>query len=201
MGKLKKNKSINKRKLSLLVILVVVSLVLTGVFVYSKKNDTKNYIVPHDSNESTGLKLIDNEDKLSETENTSAEQEPTTPTSQNKNTYPKPYEASVCTKTPIEPETDYEVVDWLPYKETKTFAGKAGWRQTCTPDSNGHKPDDVELEPLNTLTYIGTSLPQPPVTYEDALAQSNEACTKGYVSDSFYNECMRLFMNTYGYVY
>lgn len=63
----------------------------------------------------------------------------------------------VCTKTTKPQTTVYEDVGWLSVGETKTYIGVDGWKQTCTPGSDGYTPKDVVYDGAPTKIYRGTS--------------------------------------------
>lgn len=94
---------------------------------------------------------------------TAKQNQPVAPQNSPAQPAPKPYVASVCTKTPIPHQIRYEDVSYLYVGETRDYGGGMdGYTETCTADSYGYKPPDYTLKPYDKTIYRGTKpLPTP----------------------------------------
>lgn len=115
---------------------------------------------------------------------------------------PKPYVASVCTKTVIPHETEYIEVDYLYVGETREYSsGWDGYKETCTADSTGYKPADYTSPPYNKKVYVGTkqkhtssgSESQSTMTYQQAYNNCSAQGVPG--NSSAMQQCINAYLS------
>jgi len=121
----------------------------------------------------------------------------------------KPYIASSCVTTVIPYQTIYKNASWLNAGQTSESGGIDGSRKTCTADSNGFKPSDLVLQPLDKTIYVGTYSPlvtpsAPTYTYSQALSLAQQNCNAllgvvGAGSSSAMDQCIQAYLQKYGH--
>lgn len=123
---------------------------------------------------------------------------------------PGKYTSGSCTKTVIPQSTVYENASWMYVGETKTYPGIDGWKHTCTPSSDGYKPEDIVYQGLPTTIYRGTK-PKPEATptptntfsYSQALSTAKGQCSPiaqaSGTGSSAYQQCINSVLAQYGY--
>lgn len=108
------------------------------------------------------------------------------------------YKASVCTKTVLPYTTEYRDSATMAVGQTQVlFSGKNGYKNTCTPDSNGYKPQDSTLPPIPAVVWVGTktttTVTNPPRTYEQA---ANYCATHGVPGNSSaWQQCINAYLS------
>lgn len=67
----------------------------------------------------------------------------------------KPYTPYNCVKTVLPYKTNYKLAPYLGSGSTNVIGGKEGYTSVCTPDSNGLKPNDANIQPVDRTIYVG----------------------------------------------
>ncbi len=75
---------------------------------------------------------------------------PSTPSSSS-----KPYTPYNCVKTVLPYKTNYKLASYLGSGSTNVIGGKEGYTSVCTSDSNGQKPNDANIPPVDRTIYVG----------------------------------------------
>jgi hypothetical protein len=118
------------------------------------------------------------------------------------------YIPSVCTKMTIPYHTSYKNVTYLSVGQTSEFGGENGYREACTPDSNGYRPSDIVVQPFDKTVYVGTSSPSPAPTatppasntmsYSQAYSIALNNCAQ-FGNSSAYEVCISAVLKKYGF--
>lgn len=179
-------------------VLLVIGIVIIAHQLPKIINDNHHSNVSHTSITKPVSRSVVNQPETS-VQNTSdtsstSEQPSTTPTNTSQNAGANSYNsrpvntyiASVCTKTTIPFTTTYLDTSWLAQGDSRTYGGVDGWSQTCTADSNGIKPMDLNVPPYNRTVYTGTGPNYSAVT---PVTPSNNTSTPMTLSQAT-NYCM-----------
>jgi hypothetical protein len=67
----------------------------------------------------------------------------------------KPYTPYNCVKTVLPYKTNYKLASYLGSGSTNVIGGKDGYTSVCTADSNGLKPNDANIQPVDRTIYVG----------------------------------------------
>lgn len=144
--------------------------------------------------------------------NTTPDPTQTAPTTSNQNAQNSNnnFVPGVCKRTTIPHQTVYENTETLYVGQTQVaYSGTDGWRQTCTANSNGYKPDDVVFDGMPTKILVGTKPippPQPPApsySYDYAMNVARNRCSPiaqgSGTGSSAYQVCISTVLKDYGY--
>jgi hypothetical protein len=95
------------------------------------------------------------------------------------------YIPPICTKTAIPYSTSYQNASYMNVGQTFSSGGTNGWKETCTADSDGFKPTDITIPPVNQIIYVGTRQPAtlpPPTTTPPPNYVARDKCVSDYNS-------------------
>lgn len=136
---------------------------VAGIGYYRSQTEPKNNNIPKSLDEvpiSPVTKITEAVPQQEGTTSNPPQQTSTKPSSTTTSTKPSPsnvYMPFVCTETVIPFDTVYDDADYMSVgKSSVGFPGSNGIKKTCTADSNGYKPADFEIEPINRTIHVGT---------------------------------------------
>ena len=147
-------KLINLQTFSVLILIIIF---LIGVVFFTdllppinKEKETKPTNTTEIMGETKGL-VIENEAAKAEQNNQAGNKvDGTTPSTGGS------YVPPICEKTSIPYQKVYDKVSWLNSDQTEIKKkGREGYKQVCSPDSNGYKPDDIIVPPVNEEVFMG----------------------------------------------
>lgn len=123
----------------------------------------------------------------------------------------KPYVPPKCTTEIYPYKTFYKYAPYLGGGLSNVSGGYTGSKQTCSADSNGYKPQDVVLQPIDKTIYIGdggVSLQMNPIrtpdSYETIYARISGPGSCGLIltntgDSTAYKMCTDMIMWYFGY--
>jgi len=117
----------------------------------------------------------------------------------------RPYIPFYCTTNIIPYKTIYKNVSYLNVGQTTEASGLNGSIETCTADSTGYKPPDINNQPLDKTVYVGIgpvtyTQSTPTYTYSQAYAYqiALNNCAQ-YGDTSAYQLCLPAVLHEYGF--
>lgn len=173
------------------------------------KQDQQSIVQP------TSSKLFPNADNTttpssSNTSSSSSVKQQAKPSGGSSNLTKTPYTPYSCTKTMMRYTTSYQIASYLGIGQVSVSGGNDGYTSTCTPDSNGLKPSDANVQQVNKTIYVGdggVSLEKPindGETYDQVYARVTQPDNCGAVltktgDNNAYQLCVTTVLHYYGY--